>query len=127
MIMFERLLIIFVLMALGWGAYAVFKAVHMRRLGRVTAVPNQPTLLYFRSDNCAPCVTQSRYLEQVQQRWNGRLAIQKIDTDTEPEKARQYGVFTLPTTILVDAVGQIRQVNYGLTNVQKLYQQLSVL
>lgn len=127
MIMFERLLIILVLMALGLGTYAVFKAVHVWQLGRVAAVANQPTLLYFRSNNCAPCVTQSRYLEQVQQKWNGRLTIQKIDTDTEPEKASQYRVFTLPTTILVDAVGQIRQVNYGLTNVQKLSQQLRAL
>lgn len=98
----------------------------MQRLGRVEG-QMQPMLLYFRSDQCAPCVTQARYLEQLEQSWNGRVTIQKIDTDAQPEKAHQYGVFTLPTTILVDNVGQIRQINYGLTNVQKLSQQLSTL
>jgi len=124
--MIERILIIFTLVLIGSGAYMVFKTYHVRRLGKVDG-PKKPLLLYFRSDQCAPCVTQAHYLDQVARQWNGDLTIQKIDTDTEPDKARQYGVFTLPTTILIDPMGQVRQVNYGLTNVQKLSQQLSVL
>jgi thioredoxin-like negative regulator of GroEL len=72
-------------------------------------------------------VTQAHYVEQLAHKWPGDLTIQKIDTDTEPDKARQYGVFTLPTTILVDKMGEVRQVNYGLTNSNKLAQQLHSL
>jgi thioredoxin-like negative regulator of GroEL len=125
--MIERLFIILLFTALSLGVYVAFKAVHMQRMGHVVTNFGQPTLLYFRSDNCPPCATQASYLEQLQQKWQGNLTIQKIDTDAEPDKARQYGVFTLPTTILVDPIGQVRQVNYGLTNVQKLSQQLSTL
>lgn len=124
--MIERILIILLLALIGAGAYAAFKVYHMRRLGMVEG-QSRPQLLYFRSDHCAPCETQAHYLEQLEQRWNGRVTIQKIDTDAEPEKAHQYGVFTLPTTILVDNVGKIRQINYGLTNAQKLSQQLSAM
>lgn len=122
--MIERILIILLLALIGAGAYAAFKAYHLRRLGTVES-QNRLQLLYFRSEHCAPCVIQAHYLEQLAQHWNGNLAIQKIDTDAEPDKAQQYGVFTLPTTILVDNVGKIRQINYGLTNVQKLSMQVA--
>jgi thioredoxin-like negative regulator of GroEL len=124
--MIERILVIFILALIGYGAYAAFKALHVLRLGRV-AKSSKPLLLYFRSEHCAPCVTQTHFLDQLEGKWHGRLAIQKIDTDAEPEKAQQFGVFTLPTTILVDNVGKVRHINYGLTNVQKLLQQLSAL
>lgn len=124
--MIERIFIIFILALIGSGAYLAFKSYHLRRLGRVDS-PEKLLLLYFRSDQCAPCVTQAHYLDQVARQWNGSLTIQKIDTDAEPDKARQYGIFTLPTTILIDPAGRVRQVNYGLANVQKLSQQLSVL
>ena len=43
------------------------------------------------------------------------------------ETAARYHVFTLPTTILHDANGHIRQVNYGLTDERKLNRQLTEL
>lgn len=122
--MIERILIIFAFVPVGSGAYTTFKTFHMKRLGELNST-SKPLLLYFRSDHCAPCVTQAHYLEQLEKKWNGNLTIQKIDTPTEPDKAHQYGVFTLPTTILVDSLGQVRQVNYGLTNSQKLSMQVA--
>ena len=122
----ERILIVLILAAVGSGAYTAIKSFHRKRLGRVTGV-NKPLLLYFRSENCAPCMTQARYLDQLAQTWSENLTIEKIDADVEPEKARHYGVFTLPTTILVDSFGNVRQVNYGLTNAQKLSQQLNAM
>lgn len=124
--MIERILIILFLAFVGSGACLGFKTYHMWRLGKVDG-RDRPLLLYFRSDHCMSCVTQTRYLEQLEQKWDRNLTIQKIDTDAEPDKAQQYGVFTLPTTILVDSLGKVRQVNYGLTNTQRLSQQLNAL
>ena len=106
----------------GW-TMALFNIL-VQRLGELNST-SKPLLLNFRSDHCAPCVTQAHYLEQLEKKWNGNLTIQKIDTPTEPDKAHQYGVFTLSTTILVDSLGQVRQVNYGLTNSQKLSMQVA--
>jgi thioredoxin 1 len=123
----ERLLIALLLVLLASGAYLAFKQAHVRRLGRLRAVTGQPTLLYFQSDQCAACPMQARYLEQLGQAWAGRLSIQKVDADTEPEEAARYGVFTLPTTILVDEAGVVRQINYGLTHTSRLSQQVAKL
>jgi len=126
----ERIIITGILFLLGAGSFVVFKQMHVGRLNRETAVSAitsfaTPTLLYFRSDTCVACPTQGRYVEEVANGWNGRIVIHKIDTDTEPETAQRYGVMTLPTTILVDHTGSVRDVNYGLTNAHKLNKQVA--
>jgi len=88
------------------------------------AVSGQATVLYFRSASCAPCTTQAVYLQQIEQDYDGRLAVRKIDTDLEPETAAHYSVFTLPTTLIVDSSGQVKHINYGLTAASKLAKQL---
>jgi thiol-disulfide isomerase/thioredoxin len=125
--MIERFLIVLLMVVIGMGAYAAFRQMHMRRLNRVTAAAGQPTLLYFGSDSCAACPVQVRYLDDLAQRWPGRLAIRKIDAEREPEKTAEYGVFTLPTTLILDEMGAVRQINYGLTSVHKLSQQVAGL
>lgn len=123
----ERLLIVAGLIVLATAVYWLFKRVQMRRLSAVTARDARPQLLYFASDACAACPTQNRYVEQVAQQWHGRLAIHKIDAEQDREAASRYGVFTLPTTILVDTAGTVREINYGLTNAHKLNQQLAAV
>jgi thioredoxin-like negative regulator of GroEL len=128
----ERLIITMLLFLIGTGSVVFLKQWHVRRLNRETAVfpssvATTPTLLYFSSDGCAACPTQGRFVSQVAQAWNGRLAIRKINTDIEPETAQQYGIMTLPTTIILDHVGTIKEINYGLTNTQKLNKQVASL
>ena len=126
--MFERLIITTTLVLVGIAIYLLFKQWHLRKIGQLdTAVSDTPTILYFQSESCAACPTQSRFLEQLDNLWNGRLTIEKIDADKEPEKTGQFSVFTLPTTILVDGTGNVRQINYGLTNTQKLNNQINQL
>ena len=126
--MIERLLITTILIMLGTTAYATFKRRHVRVLGDLeTAVSQIPTILYFASDSCAACPSQARYLEQLLAQWQEDLVIQKIDTEVEPETAVKYGVFTLPTTILIDQQGDVREINYGLTHTHKLTQQVASL
>jgi thiol-disulfide isomerase/thioredoxin len=123
--MAERLIFAVVLLVVGLAVYEILKRWHLAQIGqRGTAVTNIPTILYFGSDHCAACPTQVRYLELLNGEWHGRVAIQHIDAEREPEKASQYRVFTLPTTILVDALGQVREINYGLTNSHKLSRQV---
>ena len=126
--MIERLLITTILIMLGTTAYATFKRRHVRVLGDLeTEIAQTPTILYFASDSCAACPSQARYLEQLLAQWQEDLVIQKIDTEVEPETAVKYGVFTLPTTILIDQQGDVREINYGLTHTHKLTQQVASL
>jgi len=127
--MFERLIVSFAIILISTGALVTFRHLHVRRVGRVAidegaAVDDRPTLLYFRSDSCGPCYTQSHYLRALESEFDGQLSIQKIDADRERDKANHYGVFTLPTTLIVDRRGDVRHINYGLTATAKLAQQL---
>jgi thioredoxin-like negative regulator of GroEL len=127
--MIERLLIVLLLALVSIVAFQGFRFVHVRRMTRSADKNGRsiPTLLYFHSDNCAACPMQERALDQLATAWNGRLAIERIDAGREPEKASRYRVFSLPTTILIDTAGQIRQINYGLANSSKLERQLAML
>lgn len=125
--MLERLILTVTILALVWLGFQVLQHVHRQKIRVAAALLPQPAILYFRSDTCAPCHTQAMFLEQVTQRFRGRVLFEKIDADTETERARQYGVFTLPTTILVDGQGVVKQINYGLTDSHKLSRQLETI
>jgi len=126
----ERLLLILLLGLVGTGVFTAVKHLQIRRVNRrilAESTAKQPTLLYFRSETCAVCPTQARYLAEVlaaEEGGNGRFILQPIDIDHHPDKASQYGIMTLPTTMLLDAAGQVREINYGLTPPHKLRQQL---
>jgi thioredoxin 1 len=127
--MIERLFIVLFLALIGIVAFQGFRFVHVRRIAHATPGIGRsvPTLLYFHSDSCAACPMQGRVLDQLATTWAGRLAIERIDAEREPDKTSRYGIFSLPTTVLMDATGQVRQVNYGLTNTAKLERQLANL
>lgn len=126
--MIERLLLTMIVALLGIAAFMAMRYWHMRRANRANgpnpASVDRPTLLYFRSDSCAPCVTQAHYLQALEQGYGSRVTIQKVDADVEPELASRYGIFTLPTTLIIDRSGEVRNINYGLTATKKLAGQL---
>jgi thioredoxin 1 len=125
----ERLFVICLFAIITVFAFVLFKQMQIRRINFATSgfVGGQPTLLYFRSDSCGTCPAQARYLDQLVDKENGRFAIQSIDVDIEPEKAKQYGVMTLPTTMILDTTGQVKEINYGLTPSHKLQKQLALV
>lgn len=140
--MIERLALVLVLALVGYGAFYLFRMSQMRRMSRahqtasvaaaeitrpVYAAAGAPTLLYFRADSCAVCPAQARQLDQLTTMWDGQLDIRTVDAERDPETAGRYGVLSLPTTVLVDPQGQVRQINYGLTDARKLARQLETL
>ena len=123
--MLERLALVLVLAAAGVATYALLRQLHMRRMQPVAAA-SRPTLLYFRSDTCAVCPTQGRYVDELAAQW-GDVTVERVDAERDPDTAARYRVFTLPTTVLLDGRGQVRHVNYGLTDAHKLGRQLAQL
>ena len=63
-------------------------------------------------------------VDQIAAQWGGRLRVDAIDAEGNPETAARYSVFYLPTTILVDNDGRVRQVNYGFADANKLDRQI---
>ena len=55
-------------------------------------------LLYFSAPWCGPCKQLAPVLEEVAQQY----PVKKINVDEESELAAQYGIRSIPTTILVE-------------------------
>lgn len=88
-------------------------------------LPNKPVIVYFTTPDCAPCKTVQRpALNRVSQLLGERLEVVEIDASQRPDLAKIWGVMSVPTTFLLDARGEARFVNNGVTRAEKLMEQL---
>ena len=58
---------------------------------------DQPVLVDFWAEWCAPCRKVSPLLEEIADELSGRLEIVKMNADENPETVRTYRVMSLPT------------------------------
>ena len=127
--MLERLLITGIIGLLSIAGFEILNGFQRQRATAANQANNHetsPYILYFRSDSCSGCETQSQLLMQLDDAL--QYAIQKVDVDQNPQLAETYGVLSLPTTLVMDADGNARYINYGVVNPRKLtHQWMSVL
>ncbi len=60
-----------------------------------------PVLLDFHADWCGPCRLQGPILEEVARTLGERALVAKVDVDQEPELARQFGIASIPTLVVL--------------------------
>lgn len=90
--------------------------------------PEKPLIVYFTTPDCVPCKTVQRpAIHQVSQLLGEHLQIVEIDATERPDLAKVWGVMSVPTTFLLDARGQARYVNHGVTRAEKLMEQIQNL
>lgn len=91
-------------------------------------LPNKPVIVYFTTPDCAPCKTIQRpALSRVIQLLGDSLEVVEIDATQRPDLASKWGVMSVPTTFLLDARGEARYVNNGVTRAEKLMEQIETL
>jgi thioredoxin-like negative regulator of GroEL len=94
-------------------------------LGGLELRPGVPAILYFTTPDCAPCRTvQGPAIEELGEQLGDRLQVVKIDASEQMALADYWGVLSVPTTFIIDAEGQPRHVNNGVTPAVRLRQQL---
>lgn len=120
--MLERLLLTTAIALVTFGGFALFQQWQRRRVDQRLGDNRGHAILYFRSDSCAACGTQARFLAEVA----ADVPVETIDVVAQPEQAARFGVMTLPTTIVIGADGNTRHINYGLADARKLRRQLAV-
>ena len=127
--MLERILLAAALVALGVLAYrGVLLMQHRRatRRSRERAATGRSGLLIFTSPTCAPCkLQQLPIIDRVLIDWRDKIEVDIIDVTQQPELAAQYGVWSLPTTIVLDAQRKVIAINQGVASEQKLRTQLA--
>lgn len=85
-----------------------------------------PSILYFTTPDCIPCKTIQRpALEKVKNTLGEQFKVVTVNAYEQPDIAKKWGVLSVPTTIILDARGTPRHVNFGATAADKLLKQLS--
>ena len=91
-------------------------------------LPNKPVIVYFTTPDCIPCKTVQRpALNQISSLMGDKLEVVEIDAIERSDLSQQWGVLSVPTTILLDSRGKARYVNNGVARVEKLMEQLQTL
>ena len=84
-----------------------------------------PSILYFTGESCTICHTaQKPALRTLAAGLDEAIEIREVDIAVEPALARQYRVMSLPTTIVLDASGQVTDINVGFASGETLRRQL---
>lgn len=83
-------------------------------------------ILAFSSDDCTQCYRLQRpaLRRVVDSLGEKAVEVVEIDGPSSPELTKRYNVLTVPTTVVLDAAGRARAVNYGFANAQKLLAQV---
>lgn len=131
--MIERALIVLALAVVGVVAFRLYTRYHLRKAAASAVTdpvlqrlqPGIPAIVYFTLPTCAPCRTQQQpALARLKDELGAGVQIVQVDASEDAEAAARWGVFSAPTTFILDACRQVREVNYGVADAQRLKQQL---
>ena len=68
-----------------------------------TRIGKLPIILDFHATWCRPCKMLAPHLQAIQNKYNGKLIVYKIDVDQEPELARLFNVQAMPTIVFMNS------------------------
>jgi thioredoxin family protein len=82
-------------------------------------------ILAFSSDDCRQChELQIPALQRVLEARGTKVSVAEVDAPNSPDLTQRYRVLTVPSTVVMDAQGRARAVNYGFANTQRLLEQV---
>ena len=122
--MLERIALAIGLIIIGWLAYhALLSAQHrlVSHTSKSHSLSGRPAILVFTSPTCGPCkLQQMPILNRLMVDWQDKIDMSVIDVTEQPDVASRYGVWSLPTTIVLDADRQVAAINQGVASDRKL-------
>ncbi len=123
------------LIGLGLTAFWAFNRLQLRRVGSPQRSPGmeawqpgRPAIVYFTTPECGPCRTMQRpAIERLRGDLADTFQVLEVDASQRPSVADHWGVLSVPTTFIIDTLGQPRHVNHGVAGAEKLRRQLEPL
>jgi thioredoxin 1 len=126
--MLERLALVIAIVLIAWLAYRGLLMLQRRRAARRAldrAATGRSVLLVFTSPTCAPCKFQQLpIIDRILADGRDKIEVEIVDVTEQPDVAAQYGVWSLPTTIVLDAQRRVIAINQGVAHEKKLREQL---
>jgi thioredoxin len=127
--MWERILLATAIVSAGALLYLLILLVQRRRAARGAlkrAATGRSGLLVFTSPTCAPCkLQQLPIIDRILLDWHDKIEVEIVDVTVRPEMAAQYGVWSLPTTIVLDAQQKVIAINQGVAHEHRLREQIA--
>lgn len=134
--MLERVLIAGAIIVAGVVVWCAFNCLSVRRAAKVAPIDpllsearrDVPTILYFTTPFCEPCRTQQQpTLSALEREWAGRVQVVRVDATEQPDAADRWGVFSAPTTFVLDRTHTPRHINRGVASLDTLKKQLELV
>lgn len=66
---------------------------------------NRPTVIDFGADWCVWCKKLEPIIMQLSKKYEKKVLFKKVDTDIDPQFAKEYNISGLPTLIFLDSEG----------------------
>ena len=63
-------------------------------------IGNGVTLVDFWADWCGPCKMQAPVIDELGEKYEGKVTVAKLNVDDEPSIAARFGVMSIPTLIV---------------------------
>ncbi len=85
-------------------------------------------ILAFSSADCSQChQLQTPALRRVLKARGESVTVVDVDAVAEHALVQTYRVLTVPSTVVLDATGNARAINYGFANTQRLLEQVDAV
>lgn len=72
---------------------------------------DKPVLLDFYSDSCIPCKRMAGLLGQIEDEYEDRIHVYKVNVNFEEQLTQRYGVMSAPTLVYLDRGEEIGRLN----------------
>lgn len=65
-----------------------------------------PGIIDFYADWCGPCKMVAPIINELAEKYSGKLNVWKVDTDAQHELAANFGISSIPTILFIPMTGK---------------------